>query len=228
MKDFDDIPFEELAYLKPVVESSTSQSRTKRVHDPELSFDDKTVKTLFEHVVKSPQGCWLWVGSISSPDGYGRFTWQRGNRQRTVAAHRFALLITGESFGPGEVAEHECNEPLCVRVGYPVHSVVDMLKRIAPLGIESVCFGEQDLQMQPERLVVGNRGGLAYLSRSGCGFCAPFILVVVSSAGEGLVPPRIALLPRWLRKSPISPEVGVFRFFCPRTVHTGLLGCSHD
>ncbi|MGV0412252.1 hypothetical protein [uncultured Corynebacterium sp.] len=189
MKDFDDIPFEELAYLKPVVESSTSQSRTKRVHDPELSFDDKTVKTLFEHVVKSPQGCWLWVGSISSPDGYGRFTWQRGNRQRTVAAHRFALLITGESFGPGEVAEHECNEPLCVRVGYPVHSVVDMLKRIAPLGIESVCFGEQDLQMQPERLVVGNRGGLAYLSRSGCGFCAPFILVVVSSAGEGLVPP---------------------------------------
>lgn len=117
MKDFDDILFEELAHLEPVVEPSASQSRTKRVHDPELSFDDKTVKTFFEHVVKSPQGCWLWVGSISSPDGYGRFTWQRGNRQRTVAAHRFALLVTGESFGPGEVAEHECNEPLCVRVG---------------------------------------------------------------------------------------------------------------
>ena len=117
MKDFDDIPFEELAHLKPVVEPSASQSRTKRVHDPELAFDDKTVKTFFEHVVKSPHGCWLWVGSISSPDGYGRFTWQRGNRQRTVAAHRFALLAAGESFGPGEVAEHECNEPLCVRVG---------------------------------------------------------------------------------------------------------------
>ena len=117
MKDFDDIPFEELAHLKPAVESSASQSRTKRVHDPELAFDDKTVKTFFEHVVKSPHGCWLWVGSISSPDGYGRFTWQRGNRQRTVSAHRFALLCEGVVFAPGEVAEHECNEPLCVRTG---------------------------------------------------------------------------------------------------------------
>lgn len=117
MKDFEDIPFAELAHLEPKRAASARQSRAARVHDPELPFDDKTVKTFFEHVVKSPHGCWLWVGSISSPDGYGRFTWQRGNRQRTVAAHRFALLVAGESFSAREVAEHECNEPLCVRVG---------------------------------------------------------------------------------------------------------------
>lgn len=117
MKDFEDIPFAELAHLEPTRPASARQSRTARVHEPELPFDDKTVKAFFEHVVKSPHGCWLWVGSISSPDGYGRFTWQRGNRQRTVAAHRFALLVAGASFSAREVAEHECNEPLCVRVG---------------------------------------------------------------------------------------------------------------
>ena len=92
MKDFEDIPFAELAHLEPKPAASARQSRSARVHDPELPFDDKTVKTFFEHVVKSPHGCWLWVGSISSPDGYGRFSER-------------------------EVAEHECNEPLCVRVG---------------------------------------------------------------------------------------------------------------
>lgn len=60
--------------------------------------------------------CWYWVGAISIPDGYGRFTWQRDGVQRTLAAHRFSLLASGQNI-EGQVAEHHCNEPLCVRVG---------------------------------------------------------------------------------------------------------------
>lgn len=46
-------------------------------------------------MVVSPT-CWYWVGAISIPDGYGRFTWQRGGVQRTLAAHRFSLLASGQ------------------------------------------------------------------------------------------------------------------------------------
>lgn len=33
-----------------------------------------------------------------------------------MLAHRFALLIAGEAMDSQNVAEHACNEPLCVRV----------------------------------------------------------------------------------------------------------------
>ncbi len=69
-------------------------------------------------IVKAPgRGCWYWTGSISKPDGYGRITWQHQGRTRTLSAHRFALLVSGVALGDCDVAEHECNEPLCVRVG---------------------------------------------------------------------------------------------------------------
>lgn len=84
--------------------------------DPDLLPDEDDVARFWAKVVRSPQ-CWFWVGAISRPDGYGRFTFQRDNRQRTVLAHRFALLIDGVDLTGRVVAEHECNEPLCVRVG---------------------------------------------------------------------------------------------------------------
>lgn len=63
-------------------------------------------------------GCLLWTASISSNDGYGRITWRHHGRSRTVSAHRFALMLAaGAELPAGMVAEHACNEPLCVRVG---------------------------------------------------------------------------------------------------------------
>lgn len=85
------------------VESSTS-----------LSITDKERARFRKNIVKSPS-CWFWIGAISTPDGYGRFTWQRGGKQRTVLARRFALELEGFST-VGVIAEHFCNEPLCVRV----------------------------------------------------------------------------------------------------------------
>lgn len=80
-----------------------------------LAIDDAAEEQFWSKVVKGPR-CWIWVGAISSPDGYGRFSWQRGGVRRTLSAHRFALTIAG--FGgdlAGSVGEHECCEPLCVR-----------------------------------------------------------------------------------------------------------------
>lgn len=79
---------------------------------------DETVRRHFwANVIRTP-GCWFWVGAISTPDGYGRITWRRGGRQRSMSVHRFALSITEtmDIDRPGVIAEHVCNEPLCVRV----------------------------------------------------------------------------------------------------------------
>ncbi|MCS5480604.1 hypothetical protein NYP18_13180 [Corynebacterium sp. YIM 101645] len=72
----------------------------------------------WRHVVRGEgEQCWIWVGAISSPDGYGRFTWQIDRRRRTVSAHRVALMIAHGGELPGDlVGEHFCCEPLCVRV----------------------------------------------------------------------------------------------------------------
>lgn len=86
------------------------------VSDPSLCPNEDDVKRFRRKIIESPT-CWFWVGGISRPDGYGRFTFQRDSVQRTVLAHRFALLIEGYDLSHGAVAEHECNEPLCVRVG---------------------------------------------------------------------------------------------------------------
>lgn len=87
----------------------------KSQSDPSLTITDKERLRFEKNIVKSPTGCWFWVGAISTPDGYGRFTWQRKNRHRTMLAHRFALASVGFCI-EGVVAEHFCNEPLCVRV----------------------------------------------------------------------------------------------------------------
>lgn len=88
--------------------TETSSSSTLRITDKERARFDR-------NVVRSPKGCWFWIGAISTPDGYGRFTWQRKNHHRTMLAHRFALASVGFCID-GVVAEHFCNEPLCVRV----------------------------------------------------------------------------------------------------------------
>lgn len=92
--------------------------------DTSLMPSPATVERFWNNVVRGPdrQGdeagsCWIWVGGISSPDGYGRVSWQAGMRRRTMSAHRFALLLEmGEELPPGLVGEHACCEPLCVRV----------------------------------------------------------------------------------------------------------------
>lgn len=90
-------------------------ARGQVVNDNTLEPSAADIERFNAKVVHSPT-CWFWTGAISSPDGYGRFTWQQNNAQRTMLAHRFALLVAGERLDVTTVAEHACNEPLCVRV----------------------------------------------------------------------------------------------------------------
>jgi hypothetical protein len=77
-----------------------------------------TVARFWEKVVKAPgEGCWIFTGAISNPDGYGRVNFTVSGDQFTVSAHRFALWVSGVDITDrAMVAEHRCNEPLCVRV----------------------------------------------------------------------------------------------------------------
>lgn len=99
---------------------SKNASRVSIVPHLEITEEDR--RRFYSHVVVTDQ-CWIWVGGIYTPDGYGRYTWQRGGEQCTMSAHRFSLVACGETIPPGMVAEHQCNEPLCVRPG-PGHVVV--------------------------------------------------------------------------------------------------------
>lgn len=105
--------------VPPPRQDENSERSGQVVTNSDLQLSDRDVARFNRKIVYSP-GCWFWVGSISTPDGYGRFTWQRGNEQRTMLAHRFALMIAGVVLGDSVIAEHACNEPLCVRVD-PAH-----------------------------------------------------------------------------------------------------------
>lgn len=101
----------------PTPPDPTPHPRQSRdvVTNPDLLPAAEDITRFTSKIVYSPS-CWFWTGAISTPDGYGRFTFQRDNQQRTMLAHRFALLATGIDLAEGDVAEHACNEPLCVRV----------------------------------------------------------------------------------------------------------------
>lgn len=80
---------------------------------------NRVVDAFWEKVVKNPaaDGCWIFTGAISSPDGYGRINFRIDGKQFSVSAHRFALMLSGVDISDAEVvADHRCNEPLCVRV----------------------------------------------------------------------------------------------------------------
>lgn len=99
----------------PADVESTS-ARSHRFVDSTLTPTRTHIALFWSKVVKSPT-CWYWTGAISAPDGYGRFNYQRNNRQRTVLAHRFSVEMVHGILDDGIVCEHKCNEPLCVRVG---------------------------------------------------------------------------------------------------------------
>lgn len=119
-KHFDDVP---LPGLESLESGQTRAERPRRRVDPTLRPTEAARDAFWKRVVKAPgDGCWIFTGAVSSPDGYGRIAWRERGRERTVSAHRFALEIAFGPLGADVVAEHRCNEPLCVRVG-PGHVI---------------------------------------------------------------------------------------------------------
>jgi hypothetical protein len=70
----------------------------------------------------SPHDCAVFVGAIGD-DGYGRFWLGRPGGPKVVRAQRFAVAAVHGVMPAGMVAMHECDNPLCVRVG-PRHVVI--------------------------------------------------------------------------------------------------------
>lgn len=61
--------------------------------------------------------CDIWVGAIGS-DGYGRFRVNRGGLAFCIRPNRYALaLARGGVLEAGVLALHQCDNPICVRVG---------------------------------------------------------------------------------------------------------------
>ena len=78
-------------------------------------LSEATVRRFRAKVVVTP-GCHYFVGAVSNPDGYGRFTFTDGDTPRTLSAHRVALLLVHDDLGRNVIGEHDCDETLCVRV----------------------------------------------------------------------------------------------------------------
>lgn len=94
----------------------------RRKYSGTLPPTERAVASFHSKIVATPS-CAIFCGAISEPDGYGRMTWRSGGVSRTMSAHRFALTLAFGELPEGSVAEHRCNEPLCVRVD-PDHVIV--------------------------------------------------------------------------------------------------------
>lgn len=77
-----------------------------RKADPKIRFWQKVDKT------SSPNGCWLWIGSLNA-DGYGNFPWEEIKEYR---AHRIAWLLTNGPIPDGVYVLHKqtCTSRKCI------------------------------------------------------------------------------------------------------------------
>lgn len=61
-------------------------------------------------------GCWMWIGSDISNEGYARFK----IAGRRVLVHRWAFEYFVRPLMDGEVVDHLCNKPSCSNPGHLV------------------------------------------------------------------------------------------------------------
>ncbi len=78
-------------------------------------------------------GCWLWLGCIYPPWGYGQFRLD-GHRGRRVRAHRYSYERARGLVPDGLQLDHLCRNPPCVN---PLHleivTCAENIRRRPPL-----------------------------------------------------------------------------------------------
>jgi hypothetical protein len=73
---------------------------------------DETKKLFWERVIKTPEGCWNWLGVINK-NGYGQFTLNVFVRNTTCMAHRVSYEIHKGEIPPGYDVHHKCRNRTC-------------------------------------------------------------------------------------------------------------------
>ncbi len=77
--------------------------------------DTRSVEERFRSYLKPDEnGCVLWSGCVNDK-GYGRFNTEN---RKTVLAHRFAFLLSGQAIPDGLELDHLCRVPACCN---PLH-----------------------------------------------------------------------------------------------------------
>lgn len=86
------------------------------VVDPQIHREE--IERFRGFVVMGPResDCDIWTGAIGS-DGYGRFRVNRGGYVFSLRPNRYALALADGKLSAGVLALHECDNPICVRVG---------------------------------------------------------------------------------------------------------------
>lgn len=77
--------------------------------------------------VKHPDGCWRWIGGLSS--GYGRFY----HEGKSIRAHRMSWMLYRGKIPKGMLVLHRCNHRYCVNpehlyIGTPSDNLNDRLE----------------------------------------------------------------------------------------------------
>lgn len=94
----------------------------------ELRGDVRFVSRFWSRVAVS-DGCWLWLGAVTS-GGYGRV----GYKNRHFQAHRVAYVLAHGAIPPGLNVCHVCDVRRCVRrehlfLGTQADNVADMVRK---------------------------------------------------------------------------------------------------
>lgn len=109
-------------------------------------FTPRQAEIFWAHVDKSGD-CWLWDGPRKD-EGYGRFFWWDGERNRREAAHRLAWELLRGPIPKGLFVCHDCpggDNPRCVNpahmfLGTQLDNIRDMMRK-----------GRHGSQVDPER-----------------------------------------------------------------------------
>ena len=70
--------------------------------------DNAQLRKFMRNVVKQPNGCWLWMGTSGTRDGYGTFIPASGHPK--VAAHRWLYEVTTADIPEGMQLGHMCHD----------------------------------------------------------------------------------------------------------------------